>query len=404
MHTHHPALSGDPIHSPSGRSRRQVLAGLGSVGAMAVVRPSGASWLQPVELSLGSEAASPPLFRLERVTETVYAAVAQPATLVNCNAAIIVGSDHLLVVDSHSKPSAARALLAQIRSEIGDRPVRYIINTHFHWDHAQGNVVYPNTFGGKVDIVSSTATRQWLAREGTSRLRQQVESLSRQIDTLRRQLAQALDEDQRQQLTSQIGEIEAYVKEMTPPHITLPTITFDDRLIIHDGDREIHLLFLGRGHTAGDVVVYVPSERVVATGDLLQGMLPYLGDGYPEEWPQTLAALQRLDFTRVVPGHGAVEHDKSVVAFMRAYIEELVELVKRGIERGASVEELRRTLVPDRFRSLMTDNQAERVQQETVAVFGPARAPSLASAVARTVTEVYTFFTQRKSERSSQTA
>lgn len=400
MHTHHRAASGDHAHSLAGVTRRQVLAGLGAVGVMA--RSSGASLLEPMELTFGQEAVSqPPLFRLERVTENVYAAIARPAMLVNCNAAIIVGSEHLLVVDSHSKPSAARALLAQVRSEIGDRPVRYIVNTHFHWDHAQGNAVYPNAFRVKADIVASTATREWLAREGTSRLRQQLESLLRQVETLRRQLAQATDEDQRQQLTNQIGEIEAYVKEMTPPQITLPTITFDDRLVIHDGDREIHLLFLGRGHTAGDIVVYVPSERVVATGDLLQGMLPYLGDGYPEEWPQTLAALERLDFTRVVPGHGAVEQDKSVVAFMRSYIEELVELVKRGIERGASLEELRGTLLPDRFRSLMTDSQGERVQRETVAVFGPTRAPSLAAGVARTVTEVYTYFTRRKSERSS---
>jgi glyoxylase-like metal-dependent hydrolase (beta-lactamase superfamily II) len=70
----------------------------------------------------------------------------------------------------------------------------------------------------------------------------------------------------------------------------MPTITFDRRLVIHRGDREIHLLFLGRAHTAGDVIAYVPSERVVATGDLMHGLLPYMGDGFPDEWSATLTA------------------------------------------------------------------------------------------------------------------
>ena len=98
---------------------------------------------------------------------------------------------------------------------------------------------------------------------------------------------------------------------MTPARVTLPTMTFDHRLVIHRGGREIHLLFLGRAHTAGDVVAYIPSERVVATGDLMHGLLPYMGDGFPDEWPATLRALEALEFDRVIPGHGSIQEGKS---------------------------------------------------------------------------------------------
>ena len=121
---------------------------------------------------------------------------------------------------------------------------------------------------------------------------------------------------------------------MTPPRVTLPTMTFDRRLVIHRGGREIHLIFLGRAHTAGDVVAYIPSERVVATGDLMHGLLPYMGDGFPDEWPATLRALEALEFDRVIPGHGSIQEGKSVLSQFRGYVEEITEKVARGVERG----------------------------------------------------------------------
>jgi glyoxylase-like metal-dependent hydrolase (beta-lactamase superfamily II) len=313
---------------------------------------------------------------------------------------VIVGSDHVLVVDSHSKPSAARALMAQIRAEITDRPVRYVVDSHFHWDHAQGNLAYPEAFGAGTQIISSTATREWLAREGVPRLRQSLESLPKQIADARTQLAAAKTAAEREHLGRQVTELESYLKEMTPPEkqIALPTVTFDHRLIIHHGGREVHLIFLGRGHTAGDVVLYVPSERVVATGDLMHGVLPYIGDGYPDEWPRTLTELEKIDFDRVVPGHGLVQQGKSVLAFFRSYVEELNEAVARGVERGSALVELQRALAPERLRSLQLSGQQERVAREAAVLLGPLPDPAalLKGAVATNVAEVYNYYTKRK--------
>src|SRR5262249_26096286 len=107
--------------------------------------------------------ASANLFDIEKVGEGVFAALANPAALTNSNAAIFVLSKDVLVVDAHSKPSAAAALIAQIKKEVTDRPVRYLVNTHFHWDHTQGDAAYKRTNPG-VQIIASETTKQLMSQ------------------------------------------------------------------------------------------------------------------------------------------------------------------------------------------------------------------------------------------------
>src|SRR5258708_7434476 len=99
------------------------------------------------------------LFTIEKVAGEVYAALARPQIMTNCNAAIFVNSRDVLVVDAHSKPSAAAALIAQIKKEVTTKPVRYLVNSHFHWDHSQGDSAY-KARGAKGDIIASDATKQ----------------------------------------------------------------------------------------------------------------------------------------------------------------------------------------------------------------------------------------------------
>jgi glyoxylase-like metal-dependent hydrolase (beta-lactamase superfamily II) len=101
------------------------------------------------------------LFDLKWVAEGIYAAIAQPAGMLNCNAAVVVNRDHVLVVDTHSKPSAAKALIRQIREEVTELPVRYVVDSHLHGDHAMGNEAYPEAFGAGVEVISNAA--MWFA-------------------------------------------------------------------------------------------------------------------------------------------------------------------------------------------------------------------------------------------------
>ena len=191
-------------------------------------------------------------------------------------------------------------------------------------------------------MISSEKTREWLEKFGLPRLKESLESLPGQIADFRARLEASQDESDRAALRAHVEGLIAYQKEMTPPRVTLPTLTFDRRLVIHRGGREIHLLFLGRAHTAGDVVAFIPSERAIATGDLMHGLLPYMGDGFPDEWPATLRALEALDFDHVIPGHGSIQEGKSVLAQFRGYVEELTEKISRGVERGQSLDDSRR--------------------------------------------------------------
>jgi cyclase len=275
------------------------------------------------------------LFDLQKVADGVYAALAKPRTPINCNAAVIVYDEGVLVVDTHSRPSSARGLIQQIKT-ITDKPVRYAVNSHFHWDHAQGNHAYPVAFPKQVAIVASEATRENLRTLGMQRVKDQIESGPRTIEDLKRRIAAEKDTSVQATLREEVRQQEEYFAEIRSLELTLPDLTFDKTLILHRADRDVVLLFLGRGHTSGDVVAYLPKQRVVATGDLLHGWMPFMGDSYPPEWVATLDALDKLDFDHIIGGHGPVK-PKSHLRFFRNYLADLIAEVRRARERGETL-------------------------------------------------------------------
>src|ERR1700680_949331 len=227
--------------------------------------------------------ASTNLFKIEKVADAVYAALARPQVLTNCNAAIFVNSRDVLVVDAHSKPSAAAALIAQIKKEITAKPVRYLVNTHFHWDHTQGDAAY-KTANTKLDIIASEQTKQLMTQLSRNRLQESLDSVPRQIDALQTRLSQDASAADREYYQELIRQLQAYQAEMKSFTLELPTITFAKSHVIKDPTGDLHIEFHGRAHTAGDVVVFSPSKRAVAAGDVIIGFLPNIRDGYPQPW------------------------------------------------------------------------------------------------------------------------
>ncbi len=120
---------------------------------------------------------------------------------------------------------------------------------------------------------------------------------------------------------------------------TRPNLTYTDKLILQRGGREIDLFFLGRGHTAGDMVVFLPKEHVVCTGDLMESRIAYLGDGYFDEWVKTLDALKSLDFTVDLPGHGVPFTDKGLITAFQSYLTDLLGQVAKLRAQGVSADE-----------------------------------------------------------------
>ncbi len=142
------------------------------------------------------------LFDIKPMADGVYAAIAKPAYKVNCNAAIILLGDSVLVVDTHSKPSAARALIEQIK-KLTDKPVRYVVNTHFHWDHYQGNQAYPSSWPAGVEIISSQATRENIENRGIPRVKYEIATMPKEIEKLKADLAAATDAKQKAETAKQ---------------------------------------------------------------------------------------------------------------------------------------------------------------------------------------------------------
>lgn len=237
-----------------------------------------ASWARAQSVT-----ASTTLFSIEKVADGVYAALAEPQIMTNCNAAIFVLSRDVLVVDAHSKPSAAAALIAQIRKEVTDKPVRYLVNSHFHWDHTQGDAAYKSANPG-VEIIASEATKQLMTELGRDRLKESLESVLGMIDTLKERLARATTAQERQWVNEQLRQLEAYQQEMKSYPLELPTVTFGNTHVIQDPSGDLHIEFHGRAHTAGDIQVFSPAKKALASGDTIIGFLPNINDGYPRSW------------------------------------------------------------------------------------------------------------------------
>src|SRR5881296_1100907 len=172
------------------------------------------------------------LFDIKPVADGIYAAIAKPAYKVNCNAVIILLDDGVLVVDTHSKPSAARALIEQIK-KLTPKPVKYVVNTHFHWDHYQGNEAYPSSWPAGVEIISSEATRANIQRLGIPRIKNEIVSMPQEIARLKSDLEKASNAEQKTAIQENLRQAEAYFAELKLIEVTLPTMTFDHSLILH---------------------------------------------------------------------------------------------------------------------------------------------------------------------------
>ncbi len=276
-------------------------------------------------------------FDVKKVADGVWAAVAAPAYKVNCNTAIIEDDDGVTVVDTHSKPSAARVIVQRLR-ELTRKPVRFVVNTHFHWDHWHGNEVYPAAYPG-AEVVTNQLTREAMVRKGLKRIQDHMRTVPAEIVKLRADLA-AASPDRRPTLERDLRLAEAYLAEVTALKPALPTLAFERTMTLYRRDREIHLLHLGRAHTEGDVFVYLPREKVVITGDAVIGWTPYMGDGYPEDWAATLDRLAQLDFTHIIMGHGDVAGRDWLRTF-RGYVHDMVEAVRRESATGATLDEVK---------------------------------------------------------------
>ena len=276
-------------------------------------------------------------FTFHKITDGVYHAVGTGNLVVMSNAAIIEGDTDVLVVDSHVSPGGAWALREELKA-ITPKPIRYVVNSHFHFDHSHGNQVY----GPDVSIIGHEFARaQMLAGKSIDSRAHEffVGGVPNTIKMLEGRLAAAQDDKERATIEAQLAIQRNHLEGTKAVVPTPPNVTLTETMTLHRGSREIRILHLGRAHTAGDVIVHLPKERIIATGDLLVEGTSYMGDAYFTEWIDTIELLKRLDFETVLPGHGRAFTGKAKLDHWQAYLRDFWTQAQKFHKAGVPWEE-----------------------------------------------------------------
>ena len=227
------------------------------------------------------------------------------------NVVAVIGDDGVLVVDSGRFPTLARRMIAEIRKRT-DKPVRYLVHTHWHLDHIAADGEFQKAYPG-IQFVTTEFTRRKMLEKQAAYLRDveknnagYVKDLQDFVAAGKRSDGKPLTDDDRRYLLGQVTDIQLETRELAGAKLVEPDVTFARELRVYLGGREVRIAFLGDGNTAGDTVTFVPDAKVAVVGDLLVYPIPYGYGCHPAEWIQTLQKLMATDVTTIVPGHGPV--------------------------------------------------------------------------------------------------
>jgi glyoxylase-like metal-dependent hydrolase (beta-lactamase superfamily II) len=261
--------------------------------------------------------ATPALAELTRIADNVYSYVgvkdASPANSFAANAGIVIGRDGILVVDTLISAKEAQRFLADIR-KVSDKPIKYVVNTHTHLDHAFGNGVFARQ--GAV-IISHDADRALLEKVGEAILKN-------------------------------AANYGLKPEDMTGTEIVYPALTFSERVTIDLGGEKVELIRTAPSHTEGSVIVYLPAKKLLFSGDILfTDFHPYLADGDIPGWTRTLDSMLAMDVERIVPGHGPLSAKKDLQE-MKEYLllfdSKARELATKSQDAEAIAAELKKVL------------------------------------------------------------
>lgn len=324
-------------------------------------------------VALSAAAAAGAEFPAERMYQTVevgpgvYAFVS-PETdgpIPSGNVMAVVGDDGVLVVDSGRFPTLARRMVAEIRGRT-DKPVRYLVHTHWHLDHIAADTVFREAFP-QLTFVSTAFTRRKIVEKQIPYVRDlaktdqgYVQYLEQAVAEGKRRDGSPMSEELKRYLSGQVRDIRLEMAELAEASVVVPGLTFEKEIRVHLGSREVRIAFLGKGNTEGDAVVFVPDAGVVATGDLLVNPVPYGYGCHPAAWIRTLTALMATDAKIVVPGHGPVQHDWSYAKKVAALLEELERQVGEQVRQGATLEQTRERVDLSAFRKGFAGESFER--------------------------------------------
>jgi cyclase len=230
--------------------------------------------------------------------------------------------------------------------------VRYVVNSHWHADHTHGNQAFTDA-----QLIGSANTRRDVMQIDLPSLNRSLSITRTQLQQLRQGSKKQSDDALEKRSREQIKAREDYLQNISQLKILAPFVVLDDNLTIQEGKQEARLLYLGAGHTDGDIILFLPAEKIAFVGDLFfNKALPNVQDASILQWMKTLEKLLQLNAERFIPGHGPAGIKREVESFLR-YFEELKSLVEPAVDRGDSLEQVTRELqVPEKYASYQFQN------------------------------------------------
>jgi cyclase len=267
--------------------------------------------------------------------------------VVSSNIVAVIGDDGVLVFDTGSHPPVTKRIIGELK-KLTRKPVRYVVNSHWHEDHFAGNAEFADAWPGAVFVAHRFTAQMLTDRQERFRgepcaknAQEQAVDLRKTLDSGKRPDGSALSERSREFLHHALAELDAHASECRITRYKGSDVAFDEALDIHLGKRVVKLMWLGRANTAGDAIAWVPDAKVLLTGDVLVAPFPFATQSYIREWAVVLRKLEDMDSAAIVPGHGAVMRDKTYLADIRTLMESISSQAHALYKPGMSADELR---------------------------------------------------------------
>ncbi len=266
-----------------------------------------------------------------------------------CNSVIVVGDDGVLIFDGGGFPTQGEQVLAKVRS-LTSRPVKYIVISHWHGDHNRGIFPILDAFP-KAEVIGHTFTRAAMLGAPLQRIHKS-EQAGGTKDTANA-VKKSLDEDKfidgSPLAPAEHAFFERFVRDSVPHYaevmrmkITPPTKTFDTQMDVHLGRRLIELRHFGPGNTKGDVVMILPAERIIASGDIVVEPVPYGFGSYPADWAKALRQIKAIGYRTLIPGHGALQDGTAYVDLLTEALELVQRHVDQAVAQGKPFDDIRK--------------------------------------------------------------
>ncbi len=339
-----------------------------------------------VVLSAWSERQSP-VPELREIAPNVFVwQRSEPAGLaVYANNGFIVRDRDVIVVDTDMRPSVTRAVIAELK-KVTPKPVSHVINTHWHDDHYIGNAMYRAAYPG-VKFVAHRSTPEDLKSLGAPNRKGMIDGIPPMLDALRKGMAsgqnlagQSLSAEARAAHDADLAWGSAYVKEVPSAAVVEPDVLVDDRLALGDAQRPIDVIHVGPAHTAADLIVHLPIEGVVVTGDVLIHPIPLFGNANFTGWIAALDRVASLKPKMLVPGHGPVMRDLAYLTLTRELLSDLFAKVKAQVAAGATLEQTRKAVDLSAWRAKFAGDSTHQAFMFDFYTAGPGIAAAHAEA------------------------